>query len=109
MAALRLITLFLALGVTSAHANTCIIVVPTDQVGDHYSPRIVRIHEEAHCKGYSHIDGTGQVPPAKWQRMSMPKGMKLEVMRVPTSTAKLICNAMSHNHLDSYGCQWFDQ
>jgi hypothetical protein len=86
-------------------AATCVIVVPTDQVGNNASPRVVELHERTHCKGWTHSHDGPIVPPLDWQRKPFPRGMHIEVMRVPTTVATGICRAYGG---DSYACQWFE-
>ena len=79
---------------------TCVIVVPTDQVGDHYSPAVVERHERGHCAGMTSED---LVPPARFRHI--PNGVHVEVMRLPTDVATRVCRAMGGLR---YGCSWFE-
>lgn len=92
-----------------AAALTCVIVVPTDQAPGNFSPRIVMMHELAHCNGWSHDDSPNAVndmrnvipPPAFRHKPSMP----VRVIRAPTAQTWKICTAAGG---PSYGCQWFE-
>ena len=109
MAGLRLITLFLTLGVTtSAFANTCVIVVSNDRA----STQEIRNHEIAHCEcGDWHPPQAWVVPPKGYISPKPPKRClkysgELDVMSVPTATAQAVCKRMIG--LASYGCYWLE-
>lgn len=86
---------------------TCVVVVPTDRVPGNVSPKVAYEHELAHCNGWEHGSDARNLrninPPRKF--VHKPRGMKLEVVRVPTSTAEKLCRAVGG---DSYACQWFE-
>ena len=80
--------------------QTCVIVIPTDHVPGNYPPDVVERHERAHCAGMTTED---IIPPKRYRKL--PRGMKLEVVRVPTVVAEKICKAMGG---ERYACSWFE-
>lgn len=88
------------LSILLAASMHCVIVVPTDQLPGHASPAVVERHERGHCAGMKTED---IVPPKRFSHI--PKGMTVEVMRLPTATAVQVCRAYGG---DSYGCSWFE-
>ncbi len=97
---------------SSALANpTCIVILPTDQVGDHQSVQVTELHERTHCKGWTHGDDVNDIrniiPSAEWQRKPWPKGMKLLAYRFPTAITEKICMSVNGG-VYTYACQWMD-
>jgi len=99
---MRSLVLALVMLASPALAETCVIIVPTDQTPGHASPQIAQMHEMTHCKGWE--DDGSIIPPAYWQNKPWPKGMKLERYAMPTKQSTAVCRAFGG---DSYACQFF--